>query len=88
LGLRSDAHKEDLIKNKKMKSRRNLDMNVEATPLAHVKVEIEQGQDSRLRLGLNAEKEDLIRNNELRNRGNLDLNVEAPHLIHVKVKIE
>jgi len=56
--------------------------------LAHVKVEIEQGQDSRLRLGLNAEKEDLIRNNELRNRGNLDLNVEAPHLIHVKVKIE
>jgi hypothetical protein len=33
-----------------MKNRRNLDMNVEATPLAHVKVEIKQGQGSRLRL--------------------------------------
>jgi len=50
LRLRSDAHIEDLIGNKKMKNRRNLDMNVEATPLAHVKVEIEQGQGSRLRL--------------------------------------
>jgi hypothetical protein len=50
LRLRSNAHIEDLIGNKKMKNRRNLDMNVEATPLAHVKVEIEQGQGSRLRL--------------------------------------
>jgi hypothetical protein len=88
LGLRSDAHTKDLIRNKKLKNRKNLDMNVEATPLAHVKVEIEQGQGSRLRLGFNAEREDLIRNKELKNRGNLDLNVEAPHLIHVKIKIE
>jgi hypothetical protein len=40
LGLGSDANKEDLIKKKKLKNRRNLDLNVEATPLAHVKVEI------------------------------------------------
>jgi hypothetical protein len=40
LGLGSDAHKKDLIKNKKLKNRRNLNLNVEATPLTHVKVEI------------------------------------------------
>jgi hypothetical protein len=45
LGLRSNAHKKDLIKNKKLKNKRNLDMSVKATPLAHVKVEIKQGQE-------------------------------------------
>jgi len=54
LGL--DAHREDLIKNKKFKNRRNSYLNVKATPLIHVKVEIEQGQgsESRVGLGLNA----------------------------------
>ncbi len=63
-------------------------MNVEATPLAHVKVDIEQGQGSRSRLGLNAKRENLIKNKELKNRRNLYMNVEAPHLIHVKIKIK
>jgi len=56
-------------------------LNVETTPLAHVKVEIEEGQGSRFGLGLNAKKEDLIRNKELKNRANSDLNVEALHLV-------
>ncbi len=43
LGLGSNGHKEDMVKNKKLKNRRNLDLNVKATPLAHVKVEIKQG---------------------------------------------
>ncbi len=44
LGLGSNAHKEDLMKNNKLKNRRNLDLNVEATPLGHVKVEIKKGK--------------------------------------------
>jgi hypothetical protein len=43
LGLGSNAHKEDLMKNKKLKNRRNLDLNVKTTPLAHVKVKTKQG---------------------------------------------
>jgi hypothetical protein len=39
-----DAKKEDLIKNKELKNRRNLHLNVEALHLIHVKVE--QGQSS------------------------------------------
>ncbi len=63
-------------------------MNVEATPLAHVKVEIKHGQGSRTRLGLDAKREDVIRNKDLKNGGYLDLNVKASHSVHVKVKIE
>jgi hypothetical protein len=68
--------------------RGNSNLNVETTPLAHVKVEIEQGQGSKLGLGLNAKNEDLIKNKELKNRVNSDLNVKALHLVHVKVKIK
>ncbi len=77
-----------MIKNKDLKNRGNSYLNVEATPLTHVKVEIEHGQGSRSGLGLDVEREDLIKNKELKNRGNLNLNVEATPLVHVKVKIE
>jgi hypothetical protein len=51
-----------------LKKRRNSNLSVGATPLAHVKVEREQGQGSKSRLGLDAKKEDMIRNKELKNR--------------------
>jgi len=73
LGLKVIAHKEDLIRKRKLKNRRNSNLNVETTPLAHVKVEIEQGQGSKSGLGLDAEREDLIKNKELKNRGNSNL---------------
>jgi hypothetical protein len=38
LGLGLNAHKEDLIKNKELENRGNSDLNVEPTPLTHVKV--------------------------------------------------
>ncbi len=63
-------------------------MNVEATPLPHVKVEIEHGQGSRSRLGLDVKREDLMKNKELKNRGNSYVNVKAIPLVHVKLKIE
>ncbi len=65
-------------------------MNVEATLLVHVKVEMEQGQGlgSWLELRLDAHKENLIKNKELINRRNSYLNVETTHLIYLKVKIE
>jgi hypothetical protein len=56
--------------------------------LAHVKVEIKQGQGSISSLGLDVEREDLIINKELKNKGNSNLNVKALYLIHVKVKIK
>jgi hypothetical protein len=77
-----------LIKNKDLKNRGNSDLNVEAIPLTHVKVEIEHGQGSRSRLGLDVKREDLIRNKEVKNKGNSYLNVKATPLVHVKVKIE
>jgi hypothetical protein len=77
-----------LIKNKDLKNRGNLDLNVEATPLPHVKVEIEHGQGSKSRLGADVKREDLMKNKELKNRGNSYLNVKAIPLVHVKLKIE
>jgi hypothetical protein len=41
-----DAKREDLIRNKELKNRGNLDLNVEAPHLVHVKVKIEQGEGS------------------------------------------
>ncbi len=50
-----------------MKNKRNLDLNVKATPLVHVKVKIKQGHclGSGLGLGLNVEREDQIIYKEL-----------------------
>jgi hypothetical protein len=51
-------------------------MNVEATLLVLVKVEIKQGQGwgSKLGLGLATHRKELIRNKELKNRGNSNMN--------------
>jgi hypothetical protein len=70
--------------------KRNLALNVEATLLVHVKVEIEQGQGLRswlLGLRLNAHKKDLIKNKELINKRNSNLNVKVTPLIYVEDKI-
>lgn len=49
---------------------------MKATPLIHVKVEIEYGEGSKSRvgLGLNAKREDLTTNKELKIKGNSNLN--------------
>ncbi len=64
------------IKNKELKNRGNSNLNVKATPLVHVKVEIEhdQGLESRVGLGLNVERKDLIIKKDLKIRGNSNLN--------------
>jgi hypothetical protein len=77
-----------LIKNKDLKNRGNSDLNVEATPLTHVKVEIEHGQGSRSGLGLDVEREDQIRNKELKNRGNSNLRIESKFRMRVGIKVK